>query len=150
MPDRHGPLRANRFRIELDGIQIGGFRRVEIPTQRTEQVEYREGNDPTHDRALGGKTVYDDLILERGSKQENSEMFDWRQTVVQGNVDKARKEIAVILQDEQGESHLRWNFTNAWPKEYQPPSLNSGAGGGDNVATETYIITFDEMERKDV
>jgi phage tail-like protein len=150
MPDRHGPLRANRFRIELDGIQIGGFRRVEIPTQRTEQVEYREGNDPTHDRALGGKTIYDDLILERGSKQENSEMFDWRQTVVEGNLDDARKEIAVILQDEQGESHLRWNFTKAWPKEYQPPSLNSGAGGGDNVAVETYVVTFDEMERKDV
>ena len=94
--------------------------------------------------------MYDDLILERGSKEENNEMFEWRQTVADGNLDEARKEIAVILEDEQGESHLRWNFTEAWPKEYQPPSLNSAAGGGDNVATETYIITFDEMERKDV
>jgi phage tail-like protein len=148
--DRHGPLRPNRFKVELDGITIGGFKRVEIPSQRTQQIEYREGNEAAHQKRLWGKTSYDDLILERGAKKKNGDLYKWRENVQQGKMDEARKNIAVILQDETGESHLRWNFTDAWPQEYQPPTLDSGAGGGENIATETYVVTFDEMERKDV
>ena len=151
MPDRHGPLRPNRFKVELDGITIGGFQRVEIPSKRTEQIEYREGNDPAHHKRLWGKNSYDDLIMERGAKKENGDLYNWRKDVDEGKLDSARKSVAVILQDETGESHLRWEFTNAWPKEYQPPTLQSNTGAGQgNIATETYIVTFDEMTRKDV
>jgi len=151
MPDRHGPLRPNRFAVELDGITIAGFQRVEIPSKRTEQIEYREGNDPAHHRRLWGRSTYEDLILERGANKENADLYKWRTRVDEGNVDAARKTVAVVLQDEAGQSHIRWNFTNAWPKEYQPPTLESNTGAGQgNVATETYVVTFDEMERKEV
>ncbi|AFO55287.1 MULTISPECIES: phage tail protein [Natrinema] len=152
MPDSHGPLRQTEFKVELDGVGIPGFVEVELPAMRTEQVEYREGNDPSHNRKLWGDTQYDDLILVRGANEKNKELYNWRKSVDQGKMDDGgRKNIAVIIMNEVGDSVLRFEFTKAWIKEYRPPTLNSHGGGGQgNLATEEYVITFDEMERKNV
>jgi phage tail-like protein len=148
MPDRHGPLRTSRFKLELDDVTVEGFQRVEIPSQTTQQVEYREGTDPDHHKKLWGRTQYEDLTMERGVKADDMVLYDWRKKVTEGNLEEARKNIAVILLDEMGESQIRWEFTKAWPKKYTPPTLEADAGGGQgNVATETVVVTYDEMKR---
>lgn len=149
MPEPHGPLRQTEFKVELDGVNVPGFIQVELPSKRTKQIEYREGNDPAHNRKLWGDTQYDDLILVRGATTDNAELNDWRKSVDQGQMDDARRNIAVVIMNEVGESVLRFEFTNAWIKEYRPPSLDSHGGPGEgNLATEQFVITFDEMERK--
>ncbi|WP_138797777.1 phage tail protein [Halostella sp. PRR32] len=151
MADTHGPLKQTEFKVELDGVNVPGFIEVELPAKRTKEIEYREGNDPGHNRKLWGDTQYDDLILVRGANKENEALYDWRKTVEQGKMEDARKNIAVIITNEVGDSVLRFEFSKAWIKEYQPPTLNSHAGGGQaNLATEQYVITFDEMDRKNV
>jgi phage tail-like protein len=148
MPDRHGPLRTGRFTVEIDGINVSGFKRIDIPSTTTQQVEYREGKDPEHHRKLWGQTEYEDLTMERGAKQGDTMLHDWRQSVMQGKMEEARKSVAVILQDEVGDQQIRWNFTECWPKEYNPPTLETGSQGGQgNVATETVVCVFDEFER---
>lgn len=148
MADRHGPQRTNRFKVELDDVTVEGFQRVELPSQVTQEVEYREGTDPDHHRKLWGRTQYQDLTLERGVQTDDMALYDWRKKVVEGNLEEARKNIAVILLDEMGEAQTRWEFTDAWPKEYTPPTLEADAGGGQgNVATETVVVTYDEMKR---
>jgi phage tail-like protein len=148
MADRHGPLRTGRFVVEIDGIETSGFKRVDIPGQSTKHVEYREGKDPDHHRKLWGQSEYEDLTMERGAKKGDTTLFDWRKAVTQGKMEEARKAVAVVLQDEVGEQQIRWEFTNAWPKRYDPPTLETGSQGGQgNVATETVVVVYDEMQR---
>jgi phage tail-like protein len=148
MPDRHGPLKTGRFAVEIDDEDVSGFKKVDIPDQRTKLVEYREGTDAAHNRKLWGQNEYDDLRMTRGAKKDDKTLFDWRQKVVQGKMEEARKNLAVILQDEQASQQLRWEFTNAWIKEYVPPTLETSAQGGEaGIATEEIVVCFDEMKR---
>jgi len=148
MADTHGAMRTGRFTVEIDGVGVSGFKRIDIPSTTTSHVEYREGKDADHHRKLWGQTEYEDLTMERGAKKGDTTLHDWRKTVIQGKMEEARKSVAVILQDSVGEQQVRWEFTNAWPKKYDPPTLESGSQGGQgNVATETVIVVYDEMER---
>lgn len=141
-------MRTGRFTVEIDDVETSGFKRIDIPSTTTQQVEYREGKDPDHHRKLWGQTEYEDLTMERGAKKDDTTLFDWRKSVIQGQMEEARKSVAVILQDEVGEQQVRWEFTKAWPKQYDPPTLETGSQGGQgNVATETVVIVYDEMER---
>ena len=151
MPDTHGPLRKTEFKVELDGVNVPGFIEVELPSKRTRQIEYREGSDPSHNRKLWGDTEYDDLVLVRGATTENKNLDKWRKAVDEGKMEEARKNIAVIVMNEVGDSILRFEFSKAWIKEYRPPRLDSHGGAGEaNLATEEFVITFDEMDRKNV
>lgn len=148
MADRHGPLRASMFKVELDGVQVKGFKNIDLPEQKTQQVEYREGNDPDFNRRLWGRTQYEDLVLERGVKKGDTKLYDWRKKVNQGNLKEARKNIAVVLLDEMKQPQIRYEFTKAWPKVYEAPTLDAGdQGGAGNVATETVVVAYDEMKR---
>ncbi|SEV88160.1 phage tail protein [Natrinema salifodinae] len=150
MPE-HGPLPSTEFAVELDGVDIPGFLEVKLPTQETDQQDYREGDDPKHSKKLFGDVHYSPLVLARGAEEDNERLDEWRKAVEQGNEDEARKNIAVIVKDKTGESALRFEFTNAWIRKYEPPTLNAQASGGaEAIAVETYTIEFEEMERKNV
>lgn len=148
MPDRHGPVRTGRFKVEIDEVEVPGWRTVTIPSSSTEQGEYREGNEPDHEKKLWGQTTYDDLEMERGVQPGDTAVFDWRQSVIEGRVDNGRKEVAVTLMDEEGQPQIRWEFTNAWIKDYDPPDLDASADG--DVATESVTVAFDKMVRAEV
>jgi phage tail-like protein len=151
MADRsaiNAPVRTNRFEVELEmpGGTVPGWRRVDLPSSQTRAAEYREGPDPEYDFPLWGRTEYSDLIMERGAKQSEMMLWDWREKVNQGKLDEARKKIAVKIFDSTGQNPLiRYEFTKAWPKEYDAPTLDAQAGAG--LGTETLVITFDSFER---
>lgn len=147
MPDRHGPLRTGRFKVEIDGVQVDGFRVVDIPARSTEMEEYSEGSGTEQHRKLWGRTEYDDLTMVRGAMKGDSTLHDWRTSVDQGKLEEGRKDLTVVLQDEEGQAQIRWEFTSAWPKRYEPPRLDATSDGGD-VATESVTVAYDEMLRK--
>lgn len=144
MADRNDPYTNSRFLLEIDGIVQAGFSEVAIPDISNDPIEYREGNEETTVRKLPGLTKYGNLKLKWGITDSSIELFEWRKMVVQGNTDDARKNIAVILQDEEGNPAARWEFREAWPSKYDAPDLT--AKGGD-VAIETMEIVHEGMDR---
>ncbi len=144
MPDRHGPYRNTRFLLEIEGIGVAGFSQATIPESSTEATEYREGNDPPTVRKLWSLNTYGELTLQRGTAEDSTELFEWRRMVEQGDVDSARRSIAVILLDEEGEPGARWEFRNAWPRQYDAPELDAT---GNEVAIESLEIAHEGMER---
>jgi len=146
MPDLMGPIRTERFEVDIADIDAAGFKRVDLPSHSTQQNEYREGNDPVWARRLWGQTQYEDLTLERGAKSGDMSLYDWRKQVVDGKMEEARKDIAISILNSVGEAELRYEFVDCWPKEYQPPSLDA-SGGGNDVATETIIVSYNEFNR---
>jgi len=149
--DRHGPTHTGRFRVEIDGVEVPGWRWVRIPSSSTEAGEYREGDDPDHEKKIWGSTTFGDLEMERGVQPGDRTIFDWREQVRTGNLDEGRKEVAVVLMGEErdgrrrrvGDPEIRWEFEGAWIKEYHPPELDASADG--DVATESIVVAFDTM-----
>ncbi len=143
MVDRKDPYRNSRFLLEIDGIVQAGFSDVTIPDISTDPIEYREGNEDTTVRKLPGLTKYGNLTLKWGIT-DSMELFEWRKLVIQGKTGEARKNIAVILQDEIGNEAARWNFREAWPIKYDAPDLSAK---GNDVAIETIEIAHEGMDR---
>ncbi len=86
---------------------------------------------------------YGNLVLKCGLTA-SMELFNWRKMVEQGKVNQVRRNISVVLLDEEGIEAARWNFTNAWPSKYKAPDLNAK---GNDIAIETLEIVFENMQR---
>lgn len=145
MPDRHGPLRTGRFTVEIDEIEVPGWRKVELPSQRTEVGEYREGDEPDDQQQLWGATRIGTLSMERGVQPGDTRLWDWATDIRQGNVEDSLHDIAITLLDEEGEPQIRWDFLDAWLQYYEPPALDASEDG--DIATERIVCSFDSMDR---
>lgn len=148
MPDRHGPLKTGLFEVQIDEVEVPGWQTVTIPGISVEQGSYREGNEAKHEKKLWGQVSFDDLEMERGVKPGDTKLHDWFEDVRAGSADAARKEIAVKMQNEEGDAVIQFQFTDAWVKEYSPPELDASADG--DVATESITVAFDRMKREEV
>lgn len=142
--DAHGPHRNNRFLVEIDGLATAGFKRVDIPDATISDIEYREGNEQATTRKLKGLNEFEPLVLEKGVTSDSMELFEWFKLAQEGNLNEARRSIAVVLLSPTGESGPRWEFRNAWPGRYNGPELNALANG---MAIETLEILHEGMER---
>jgi phage tail-like protein len=140
----HGPIRTGRFVVELDGEAVPGWQSVTIPSRSVEQGAYTE-EPPGYEEGVWGRATFDDLEMERGAKAGATELYDWMKAVRNGQADSARKSVAVKLKDEEGQASVQFNFTDAWPKDYQPPDLDASADG--DVATENITVAYGKMDR---
>lgn len=144
MPDRHGPFRNTRFLLEIDGIAKAGFKEVTIPESNTEIVEYREGTDRPTARKLSTLAAHGNLTLKWGVTTDAIALYEWWQLVEQGKTDSARRQIAIVLLDEEGQPGPRWEFRDAWCRQYDAPDLDAT---GNEVAIESMEIVHEGMER---
>lgn len=142
--ERYGLYRNSRYLLEIDGIVQAGFSECTIPESSTEAIEYREGADvePTV-RKLSGLASYGNLTLNWGTT-DSMELYEWWKLVEQGKTPEARRTIAVIVQDTVGEPGPRWEFTRAWPRQYDAPDLTAT---GNEIAIESLEIVHEGMER---
>ncbi len=141
--ERKDPYKNFRFLVEIDGIVQAGFSEASIPDTTQEPIEYREGNESPTVRKLPGLIKYGNLTLKWGIT-DSLDLYNWRKLVEQGKTKAARKNIAVILMDEEGNAAARWEFAEAWPSKYDAPDLD---GKGNDVAVETLEIVHERMSR---
>ena len=138
---RNDPLRNFRFRLEIDGIQQAGFSEVTGFDVSTDPIDYREGHDPTHVRKLPGLTKYGNVTLKWGTT-DSTELYDWSQRIVQGEID--RKFLAIVVVDELGQDKARFEIQEAWPCKYDPTVLNAK---GNEVSIETLELCNEGVKR---
>jgi phage tail-like protein len=140
---RHDPLTNFRYRLEIDGLTIAGFSEVTIGETVTDAIDYREGNDAPHVRKLSGLTKYGNITLKRGMTT-SLELYDWHKQVVDGEVGKARKNVAIVVADETGADKARFVVTEAWPTKYSASELDAR---GNEVLIETLELVNEGIER---
>ena len=143
MADRKDPYRNSRFLVEIDGIVQAGFSEATVPDTTSDVAEYREGNEDPRMRKLPGLNKFANITLKWGTT-DSVEMYNWRKQVMLGQMTKARRNIAIILMDEEGKPAGRWEFENAWPSKYDPADLNAK---GNDVAIASMEIVHEGMKR---
>jgi phage tail-like protein len=141
---RKDPYGNYRFRVEISGVTQANFCEVIFPESASEVIEHRDGTDPVSGtRKQAGLISNGNLILKWGLTA-SMELYLWRKLVEQGKVSSARRNVVVILMDEEFVDVARWEFANAWPSKYKGPDLNAQ---GNEVAIETLEIVFESMQR---
>jgi phage tail-like protein len=135
-------FRNFNFLVEIDGIAQGSFTDCTGLGSTTEVIEAREGGDNTTVRKLPGKTSYSDITLKWGMTNSN-DLWDWRQRIIDGNVD--RRHGALVVFDLTNKNEVaRWNFVNAWPTKLELPAFNAK---GNEVAIETLVLAHEGLSR---
>jgi phage tail-like protein len=140
---RQDPLRGLRFRVEIDGISSASFSEVEIGETTTDAVDYREGTDPTHVRKLPGLTKFGNVVLRRGVTT-SLELVQWHRQVVDGQIAAARRNVAVIVEDDAGADLLRFVVSAAWPTKIGPTRLDAACS---EVLIELLELVNEGIER---
>jgi phage tail-like protein len=139
--ERKDPYGGYNFRVEIDGIDRGGFREVSGVDGAQDPVEYREGTEGLTPRKLPGLNKYSNISLKWGTTDDAS-LWDWRKKAIDGTVE--RKNGSIVLMDDAGEEKVRWNFREGWPTKWTGPGLNAT----DNArAIETLEIAHEGVEK---
>ncbi|GAB61454.1 MAG: phage tail protein [Candidatus Jettenia sp.] len=138
---RVDPFKNFRFLVEIDGIVQAGFSECSGFGSNVEVVEYREGGDAATVRKLPGKVSYPDIMLKWGIT-DSHELYDWHLTAVKGQIQ--RKNGSIILQDDNGQEKVRWNFFSAWPSKWDGPDFNAK---GNDVAIDSLTVSCERVER---
>ena len=142
---RVDPYRNFKYRVEIDGIQEAGFSEASVPESSTNPIEYREGTDPAYARKLSGLVSFGNLTLSRGITSSKT-LYEWRRLVEEHGSEAfgGRKNISVILVDEQGQDRARWDLIDCWPSSYQTSGFDAR---NDDVFIETLEIVLEQMTR---
>jgi phage tail-like protein len=141
MAARSDPINNYNFKIEIEGIQVGGFSEASGLESSIETIEYREGGDNTTVRKLPGKTTYADIVLKRGTTGGDNTLYEWHRQTVLGRIE--RKSGSIIVCDRAGREELRYNFVNAWPMKWDPADLNAASK---EVAIEGITLAHEGVE----
>jgi len=141
MADRLDPYAGYNFAVELDGITRAGFRECSGLENSQNAGEYREGTDKNLSvRKIPGLVTHSDITLSRGITAD-SKLWEWRQKVVKGNVE--RHDISITLLDSNGNAKITWNLFDCWPRQGTGPSLNATA---DDLAVEQLVLACERVE----
>ena len=117
------PLVNFHFQVEWGGSRIG-FSEVSGLAVEHELIEYRDGASPEYQTIkMPGMRKYSNIILKRGTFQEDNEFFQWVSTYTLAKIE--RRDITIALLNEQHEPIIVWKVKNAWPISLKFGELNA-------------------------
>ncbi len=135
------PIGRFRYKVEIDGLDAGGFSEVTGFDASIDVMEYREGDMVTTPMKVPGLKKYGNITLRQGLIH-NTVLYDWIMEGVEGAVD--RKTITITLLDEEENDSASWQVINAWPMRYAAPDFNATSS---EIAIETLEIAHEGMTR---
>jgi phage tail-like protein len=103
------------FRIEIEGMSVGGFAKVEGLNVGIDVIEYQHGNDITPRKRMGRIKV-ENVRLIKGYINDAS-LYKWCESAMKGDV--ARKSMSIVLLDDSRAIDLaRYNLYEVWPTRW--------------------------------
>lgn len=135
------PQSKFRFKLEIDGLEVGGFSEVSGFDASIDVIEYREGDMVQTPMKLPGLKKYGNITLKKGVT-DSDVLYQWMTAGVEGEVE--RKTITITLLDSTNSDAASWQVINAWPTKYTGPDFNATAS---EVAIESLEIAHEGMTR---
>jgi phage tail-like protein len=130
--ERRDPYRAFNFQLEIEGIPFGAFSECSGLTAEGDAVDYRDGTDlQPNVRKLVGLRKYSNITLKRGYTPDKS-LWQWYTNIHNGLPD--RRNVTIILLNEEHAPVLRWHAENAWINKIEAPTFKAS---GNEVAIES-------------
>ena len=133
---RLDPYLGVNFLVEIEGLIVGGFAKVDGLESTIETQDYSEGGRNGYVHKILKGTSYGPLVLSHGLTDIDS-LWAWHERVRRGVVE--RKNGTIMLLDAQRVPVTWWNFAEALPTKWTGPALD--ASGEAQVAIERVELT---------
>jgi phage tail-like protein len=139
------PLVSLSFALEINGVLSGYFTEIAGLGSETQVVEMQHTlpDGKVVIRKVPGTEKWQDVTLKRGITSD-MQLWEWRQQVVDGDIDGARSPGTITMYKTNGEAVARWNFANAWPSKITGPSLKSD---DNSFGVEEIVMVHEGMWR---
>lgn len=129
------------YKVEIDGLEAGGFSEVTGFDASIDVIEYREGDMVQTPLKVPGLKKYGNITLKQGLVDTNV-LYGWMTSGLEGDVD--RKTLTITLLNIAGSPAASWQVINAWPLKYTAPDFNATSS---EVAVESLEIAHEGMTR---
>jgi len=143
--ERRDPYAGFNFRMEIDGVEVAGFKTISGLEMTTEVVEYFEGdNVNTTVRKIPGVTNYSNITCSRGIAS-GLELYEWCKQVNDHTREIERKDITINFLDDSGEPQKTYTLFEAWPCRYKISDFDATANelGAEEIE---FVIEYFEVE----
>ena len=130
-----------RYKVEIDGLEAGGFSEASGFDASIDVIEYREGDMVQTPLKVPGLKKYGNITLKQGVA-DSMVMYEWMTAGVEGEVE--RKTITITILDDTETAAASWQVINAWPAKYTAPDFNATSS---EIAIESVEIAHEGMTR---
>jgi phage tail-like protein len=135
------PAVGYRFKVEIEGHDLGVFTKVEGLGAKYEVLTVKEGGENSFVHKLPGRIEYDDLKLTRPVDEASGNLAAWftgYQDAIrrQQRLQLATASISAFNGDDKVVA--RWSLRGVFPVRYSGPSFEAGAG---KLLTETLELS---------
>ncbi|HEX6356350.1 phage tail protein [Actinophytocola sp.] len=138
-------LATHRFGVQLGGVTVESIKEVSGLTVEQDVVETQQVTDrgkPINKKQPGGHKG-GEVTITRGM-DKSPEFTDWiNKTLLNGDVEDARQNLTIEVQDPKGDTVRRMQLFDAWVSKWEGPGLNATQSAG---ADEKATITFERIE----
>jgi len=126
---RKDPHAIGYFRVEIEGIDSGSFRKCSGLKTETEVFEYQEGGDNESTHKLVGQTKTSNIVLTKGFISDPA-LFKWRDEIQASGTNKIkRRSGSIVALALDGKTEVgRWNFQKAWPMRWEMTEFDAHSG----------------------
>ena len=129
------------YKVEIDGLEAGGFSEVTGFDASIDVIEDREGDMTQTPLKIPGLKKYGNITLKQGLV-DSMVLYEWMTAGLEGDVE--RKTLTITLLDIAGSPAASWQIINAWPVKYTAPDFNATSS---EVAIESLEIAHEGMTR---
>ncbi len=142
---RRDPYVGYNFRMEIDGVEVAGFREISGLKMNTEVVEYFDGdNVNTTVKKIPGITNYSNVTCKRGIS-EGIDLYEWCKNINDQSREIERKDITINFLDSAGEPQKTYTLYEAWPCGYSVSDFNASENALGMEEIE-FVIEYFEVE----
>ncbi|HZS91148.1 MAG TPA: phage tail protein [Chloroflexota bacterium] len=140
------PIPTYTVAIEIQGIEVARFMEASGFDSKTQIIDHRETDKDgkIYINKVIGTTTWSDITLKRGLSGENNLLWEWRQSVLDGDYEAARKDGSITGYDPKGEIVVQYTFTRGWVSTWKGGSFTAKTG---NVNAEEITITHEGLQR---
>ena len=151
MPVRESdPLIAFQFSIKIEGRDelSGWFTEIDGVGSESEVTEHKVVSEDGKEfvQMIPGRIKWTPVTLKRGITT-NVAFWDWRQEVVNGDLETARTDCTIFMHDREGSAVAGWKLVRAWPSKISGPSMKTDSN---DIGIEELTIVHEGMERIEV
>ncbi len=145
MADSKNPLVSFHYAIDISGVVKGYFTECNGIGSEHEVIEHKIVDDNGHQlvQKIPGRLKWENITLKRGITS-SMDIWDWRDQVVQGKVEDARKNGTITMFDQELKPIAKWDFERAWPVKVSGPTVKSDSN---EFGVEELVITHEGLTR---
>jgi phage tail-like protein len=121
LANAHG---AFRFTVVIEGVPYGAFTEFTLPSLQVETQEIKEGGQNAYVHKLPVRVTVGSATLRHGISRDLT-LLRWYLQVLNGDMQNATRQVAVVMYDSLHIPVAIWNFRNAYPVKWSGPTLKA-------------------------